>query len=60
MNSRKLNIEDLVLQIVFQNTEEENAEKHDANWEGPYRVTHVVYPVVYELKTLGGAPVLRS
>ena len=51
---------DLVLRKTFQNTAEPNAGKLGANWEGPYRITKMVHPGVYELETLNGTPILRS
>ncbi|KFK44296.1 hypothetical protein AALP_AA1G239700 [Arabis alpina] len=51
---------DLVLREVFQNTAERNAGKLGANWEGPYKVTTVVRPGVYELATMAGKPILHS
>ncbi|KFK24790.1 hypothetical protein AALP_AA8G025400 [Arabis alpina] len=51
---------DLVLREVFQNTAERNAGKLGANWEGPYKVTTVVRPSIYELATMAGKPILHS
>ena len=58
VNARRFDIGDLVLRKIFQNTAEANAGKLGANWEGPYRVTKIAHPGVYELETLGGIPVL--
>ena len=60
VNARRFDEGDLVLQKIFQNTAEANSGKLGANWEGPYRVTKVVCPGVYELETLDGVPTLRS
>ena len=60
VNTRRFDVGDLVLRKIFQNTAEANAGKLGAKWEGPYRVTRVTYPGVYELETLNGIPVLRS
>ncbi|XP_024015916.1 uncharacterized protein LOC112089172 [Eutrema salsugineum] len=51
---------DLVLRKVYQNTEEKNAGKLGANWEGPYQVMKVVKPGVYQLMKLDGTPIQRS
>ena len=60
VNTRRFDIRDLVLRKTFQNIAEQNAGKLGANWEGPYRVTKIAHPGVYELETLSGVPVLRS
>ncbi|KAG7559073.1 Aspartic peptidase domain superfamily [Arabidopsis thaliana x Arabidopsis arenosa] len=51
---------DLVLRKVFENTVEVNAGKLGAHWEGPYLVSKVVRPGVYELLTMDGTPIPRS
>ncbi|XP_024004829.1 uncharacterized protein LOC112081985 [Eutrema salsugineum] len=50
----------LVLRKVYQNTEEKNAGKLGANWEGPYQIMKVVKPGVYQLMKLDGTPIPRS
>ncbi|CAA7037177.1 unnamed protein product [Microthlaspi erraticum] len=51
---------DLILRKVFENTKEVNAGKLGANWEGPYIISKVVRPGVYELLTMAGDPIPRS
>jgi len=41
-----------VLQEVYSNTEEKNAGKLGARWEGPYLISKVLHPGVYLLKTM--------
>ncbi|KFK32352.1 hypothetical protein AALP_AA6G230500 [Arabis alpina] len=60
VRERRFREGDLVLREVFQNTAERNAGKLGANWEGPYKVTAVVRPGVYELATMAGTPILHS
>ncbi|XP_024011258.1 uncharacterized protein LOC112086525 [Eutrema salsugineum] len=60
VRSRRFKAGDLVLRKVFQNTAEKNAGKLGANWEGPYKVTKVVCPGVYELATLADEAIPRS
>ncbi|XP_024011203.1 uncharacterized protein LOC112086481 [Eutrema salsugineum] len=50
----------LVLRKVFKNTEEYRAGKLGAKWEGPYQITNVVKPGVYELMTMDGEMIPRS
>ncbi|CAL9231519.1 unnamed protein product, partial [Arabidopsis halleri] len=45
---------DLVLRKVFENTTELNAGKLGAHWEGPYLISKIVKPGVYELLTMDG------
>lgn len=54
ISARKFKVGNLVLR------KELNAGKLGANWEGPYWVTQVVLPGVYELETMGWTHVLRS
>ncbi|XP_024007922.1 uncharacterized protein LOC112083931 [Eutrema salsugineum] len=51
---------DLVLRKVFENTEEYRAGKLCAKREGPYQITNVVKPDVYELMTMDGEMIPRS
>lgn len=44
---------DLVLRKVFDNTKECN-NKMGAKWEGPYQISKIVRPGVYELMTMVG------
>lgn len=60
VNSRRINVGDLVLRKVFWNIDEANAENLAAIWECLYRVIHIVYSIFYKLKILSGMPDLRS
>ena len=60
VKERRFSMGKLVLRHVFQNTTESNASKLGTNWEGPYRVTNVLKPGVYELETLSGVSRLHS
>ncbi|XP_024013210.1 uncharacterized protein LOC112087533 [Eutrema salsugineum] len=60
VRSRRFKAGELVLRKVFQNTAEKNAGKLGAKSEGPYKVTKVVRPGVYELATLAGEAIPRS
>ncbi|KFK32360.1 hypothetical protein AALP_AA6G231400 [Arabis alpina] len=51
---------DMVLRKVYENTKKYQAGKLGANWEGPYLISKVVRPSVYELMTLEGVAVPRS
>ena len=51
---------DLVMRKVFENTKELNAGKLGARWEGPYKIIKVVKPGVYRLQTSRGEEVPRS
>lgn len=51
---------DLVLRKVFENTREWKAGKLGANWEGPYLISKIVKPGVYELIEMSGERVTRS
>ncbi|KAG7594099.1 Zinc finger CCHC-type [Arabidopsis thaliana x Arabidopsis arenosa] len=57
---RRFHEGDLVLRKVFQNTAELNAGKLGANWEGPYKISKVVRPGVYELANMNGKAIPRS
>ena len=54
VRSRPLQLGDLVLRKVFENTKEWRAGKLGTNWEGPYKITHMVKPRVYRLETCSG------
>ncbi|KAF8106166.1 hypothetical protein N665_0146s0012 [Sinapis alba] len=60
VRSRPLQLGDLVLRKVFENTKEWRAGKLGTNWEGPYKITHVVKPRVYRLQTSSGEQIPRS
>lgn len=60
VRSRPLELGDLVMRKVFENTKEPNAGKLGANWEGPYKITRVVKPGVYRLETSHGEAVPRA
>ena len=47
VKSRPLELGDIVLRKVFENTKELNAGKLGTNWEGPYKISQVVKPGVY-------------
>ena len=51
---------DLVLRKVFENTREWKAGKLGANWEGPYMISKIIKPCVYELTEMSGEKVPRS
>lgn len=57
VRSRPLELGDLVLRKVFENTKEWKAGKLGANWEGPYKITEVIKPGVYILETSTGEAV---
>ena len=60
VKSRPLELGDIVLRKVFENTKELNAGKLGTNWEGPYKISQVVKPGVYRLETSTGEPVPRA
>ncbi|KAL0854021.1 hypothetical protein Bca101_059173 [Brassica carinata] len=60
VRSRPLELGDLVLRKVFENTKELNAGKLGTNWEGPYKITQVVKPGVYLLETSRGEAIPRA
>lgn len=60
VKSRPLELGNLVLQKVFENTKEWKAGKLGANWEGPYKIIEVVKPGVYHLETSAGETVPRA
>ena len=60
VNSRAFQVGDWVLRKVFQNTQELNAGKLGANWEGPYQITKIVGQGAYELESHDGKTVPRS
>ncbi|XP_024013731.1 uncharacterized protein LOC112087864 [Eutrema salsugineum] len=60
VKGRHFEDDDLVLRKVYQNTEEKNAGKLGANWEGPYQVMKVVKPVsTYEVRRNSDPPILE-
>ncbi|KAL1201125.1 hypothetical protein V5N11_009743 [Cardamine amara subsp. amara] len=50
---------DLVLRKVYENTKECD-NKMGAKWEGPYSISKIVKPGVYELITMSGEQILHS
>ncbi|XP_013601104.1 PREDICTED: uncharacterized protein LOC106308489 [Brassica oleracea var. oleracea] len=60
VKSRPLELGDIVLRKVFENTWELNAGKLGTNWEGPYKIAQVVKPGVYRLETSTGEPLPRA
>ncbi|XP_013733765.2 uncharacterized protein LOC106437417 [Brassica napus] len=60
VKSRPLELGDIVLRKVFENTKELNAGKLGTNWEGPYKIAQVIKPGVYSLETSTGEPVPRA
>ncbi|KFK42631.1 hypothetical protein AALP_AA1G020200 [Arabis alpina] len=60
VRSRSFSVGDLVLRKVYENTAEYKAGKLGAHWEGPYQVSKIVRPGVYELMTMDGAMIPRS
>ncbi|XP_074277409.1 uncharacterized protein LOC141601047 [Silene latifolia] len=57
---RTLQIGDLVLRKVFQNTKNRQAGKFAYNWEGPYQVESIVGNGAYRLMTMEGQMDPRS
>ena len=60
VRARPLELGDLVMRKVFENTKELNAGKLEARWEGPYKIVKVVKPGVYRLETSHGEAVPRA
>ncbi|XP_013614194.1 PREDICTED: uncharacterized protein K02A2.6-like [Brassica oleracea var. oleracea] len=60
VRARPLELGDLVMRKVFENTKELNAGKLGAMWEGPYKTVKVVKPGVYRLETSHGEAVPRA
>ena len=60
VRSRPLELGDIVLRKVFENTEELNAGKLGTSWEGPYKIAQVIKPGVYRLETSTGEPIPRA
>lgn len=50
----------LVLRKAFQNKEEWKAGNFGANWEGPYLISKIVRPGVYQLMEMNGEAIPRS
>ena len=55
-----MELNDLVLRKVFENTKEWRAGKLGTNWEGPYKIVEIVKPGVYRLETSTGEPIPRA
>ena len=60
VKSRPLEMGNLVLRKVFENTKEWKAGKLGANWEGPYKIVEVIKPGVYRLETSTGEAIPRA
>ena len=60
VRARPLELGDLVMRKVFENTKELNAGKLGARWEGPYKIVKVVKLGVYRLETSRGEEVPRA
>ncbi|XP_013601115.1 PREDICTED: uncharacterized protein LOC106308502 [Brassica oleracea var. oleracea] len=60
VKSRPLELGNLFLRKVFENTKEWKAGKLGANWEGPYKITEIVKRGVYHLETSIGETVPRA
>ncbi|KAL0801373.1 hypothetical protein Bca101_056549 [Brassica carinata] len=60
VRARPLELHDLVLRKVFDNTKEWKAGKLGTNWEGPYKIVEIVKPGVYRLETSTGDQVPRA
>ena len=60
VKSRPLELGNLFLRKVFENTKEWKAGKLGANWEGPYKITEIVKRGVYHLETSTGETVPRA
>ena len=60
VRSRPLELGDIILRKVFENTKELNAGKLGTNWEGPYMVAKVIKPGVCRLETSTGESVPRA
>ena len=54
---RPLELGDIVLRKVFENTKELNAGKLGTYWEGPYKIAQVIKQGVYRFETSTGEPV---
>lgn len=57
---RPLELGDIVLRKVLENTKDLNAVKLGTTWEGPYKITQVVKRGVYRLETSTSEPVPRA
>ncbi|KAL0770190.1 hypothetical protein Bca101_035340 [Brassica carinata] len=60
VRGRFFQMNDLVLRKVFENTREWKAGKLGANWEGPYLISKIIKPGVYELTEMSGENIPRS
>ncbi|KAL0745544.1 hypothetical protein Bca101_101969 [Brassica carinata] len=60
VRARPLELSDLVMRKVYENTKELNASKLGTRWEGPYKIIKVVKPGVYRLETSHGEAVSRA
>ena len=59
LRNRPLQVGDLVLRKVFENTKEVGAGKLGVKWKGPCQVTEVVCNGVYKLADQDGVPAWR-
>ena len=60
VKERRFEEGDLVLRKAFENKEELKAGKPGANWEGPYLISKIVKPGVYQVMEMDGTAVPRS
>ncbi|XP_021770746.1 uncharacterized protein LOC110734930 [Chenopodium quinoa] len=60
VKARMFKVGDWVLRKLFQNTQELNAGKLGATWEGPYQIVEVIGKGAYRLATTNGKLVPRS
>ena len=60
VRARPMELNDLVLRKVFENTKEWKAGKLGTNWEGPYKIVEIIKPDVYRLETSTGEPIPRA
>lgn len=60
VKNRQFTKHDLILRKVFEYAAEHNADQMGAHKKGPYLVSKIVTPGVYELVTMDGTPIPRS
>ena len=59
VRSRNFKVGDLVLRKVMINTKEARAGSFGPNWEGPYKVTGILYSGTYQLEDMNGKPLIH-
>lgn len=59
VNNRYFDESDLVLRKDYENIVEEKACKLNANWEGPYIVSKITKPGVYELLEMDSTEIME-